>query len=144
MDGYIWATIGILLILVELFTTSFFAIFLGIGALITALLTYLKITESFSLQIIVFSVFSIVSVLLFRNMAQSLFAKSTKGQFNEYIGDKAIVEEEISSGKEGKVLYRGTVWIAYSRENKRFEKGDVVFIEEVDGIKLKVSSSPPN
>lgn len=140
MDGYIWAIVGITLILLELFTTSFFAIFLGVGALFTALLTYLGVVSSLSIQILLFSIFSGLSIFLFRNMARNLFAKTTKGQYNEYIGDKAVVEERIEPGKEGKVFYRGTVWIAYSDEKRTFENGSNVIIEEVNGIKLKVRS----
>ncbi len=140
MDGYIWAIAGILLVLLELLTTSFFAVFLGVGALITALLTYLGITESLSVQIIFFSVFSGLSVFLFRNMARSLFARAVKQQYSEYVGESAVVEESIEPGREGKVLYRGTVWIAYSGENKTIEKGSRVIIEEINGIKLKVKT----
>lgn len=138
MDGYIWAIAGIILVLIELFTTSFFAVFLGAGALITALITYLGIISSFNIQIIFFSIFSGISILLFRNVARNLFGKTSKSQYNEYVGDNAIVEENIEPLKEGKVLYRGTVWIAYSDENKKIEKGETVIIKEVNGIKLKV------
>ncbi len=140
MDGYIWAIAGIILILVELFTTSFFSVFLGIGALLTALFTYLKITESLWSQIILFSIFSIASLLLFRNIARKLFGMTSKGEYSEYVGDRATVEEKIERGKEGKILYRGTVWIAYSDEDRTFEKGEAVIITEINGIKLRIKS----
>ncbi len=140
MSGYIWAIIGIILIFVEVLTTAFVAVFFGIGALITALLVYLKIATGFEVQVIIFSTVSIISVMLFRNIAKHLFGIKAEKNYSEYAGDKAVVEEAIEPNKEGKVLYRGTIWIAYSSEDKRFEKGDTVIIEEVDGIKLRVKS----
>jgi len=141
MGWHIWATAGMILILVELFTPTFFTVFLGAGALVTALFVYLDIADSMSVQIIFFSVFSGLSVLLFRNLARKLFGSKTKGNYTEYTKDRAVVEERIEPSKEGKVLYRGTIWIAYSDENRVFEKGEGVVIAEVNGIKLKVESS---
>jgi len=144
MDGYLWAIAGLFLVFIELLTTSFFAIFLGAGALMTALLTYLGITTHFWSQILVFSVFSVLSILLLRRFAKNLFGKESKNTYSEYVGDKATVEERIEPNKEGKVFYRGTVWIAFSDEEQAIDKGSSVIITEVDGIKLKVKTQDKN
>jgi membrane protein implicated in regulation of membrane protease activity len=46
----VWAVVGLVLLIAELATVSFILCFIGLGALIVALTTWLSITPSFSSQ----------------------------------------------------------------------------------------------
>lgn len=134
-----WSVIGIILIIIDLATTTFILIFFGIGALITAVAAWIGITPQLGGQIVVFSLTSLFTMALFRKTAQRFFGQREKGlEYTEYIGQKAAVTERIPSGGEGRIKYRGTEWIAFSDLSAEINEGSMVMIEAVDGIKLKV------
>lgn len=61
MDAqYWWLIIGVLLIIVEIFTPGFFAASMGIGAFAAALAAFLH--ASLTIQLIVFSIVSVVAI----------------------------------------------------------------------------------
>jgi len=136
--AHIWAITGIVLIAVEMVFPTFVALFLGIGALSAALTTWSGITPHFPGQLIVFSVTSLLTMLLFRNTAKKMFGKKTGTEYSEYIGEKAAVTAAIPAGGEGRISYRGTEWIAFSDSDAVIPEGSSVEIISVDGIRLKV------
>ncbi|PKN04138.1 MAG: hypothetical protein CVU74_08420, partial [Deltaproteobacteria bacterium HGW-Deltaproteobacteria-9] len=69
-----WAVVGLVLLIAELATLGFILCFIGLGALIVALTTWLGITSSFSSQLIVFSISSLSLLFLLRKTAKKLFA----------------------------------------------------------------------
>jgi membrane protein implicated in regulation of membrane protease activity len=137
---YIWATVGIILIIADLITLTFFLVFLGIGALITAVFTGIGITAGTNSQLICFAVSSLISMVLFRSMVKKMFGKK-KGEmeYSQLVGQKAYISSAISAGHEGKVSYRGSEWIAFSDSSEDIPEGSLVTIVSVDGIKLKVT-----
>jgi membrane protein implicated in regulation of membrane protease activity len=133
----IWAIVGVLLLIVELLTISFFSMFFGIGALATALLTYLNITEGITSQVLVFVLISLASIVLFRKQLRELFNR--KGEvYQEMINERAKVSMTIPPKGEGKVFYRGADWIAENLHHETIEAGSQVIIKKVDGIRLLV------
>jgi membrane protein implicated in regulation of membrane protease activity len=118
------------LLILEIFTTSFYAIFFGIGALVTSLFVYLGLAEELSTQIIIFVLSSIVSLLFFRKRILELFTKNSS-EFKEIIDEYAKVSKEIPANGEGKVFYRGS-------DGKLIKEGTKVLIKKIDGIKLIV------
>ncbi len=133
----IWVIIGVVLLILEIFTTSFYAIFFGIGALVTALFVYLGLAEELPTQVIIFALSSIVSLLFFRKRILELFTKNSS-DFKEIIDEFAKVSKEIPAHGEGKVIYRGSDWIAYRADGKSIQEGTKVLIKKIDGIKLIV------
>ncbi|OYU67096.1 MAG: hypothetical protein CFE22_06365 [Cytophagaceae bacterium BCCC1] len=133
----IWVIIGVVLLILEIFTTSFYAIFFGIGALVTALFVYLGLAEELTSQVIIFALSSIVSLLFFRKRILELFTKNSS-EFKEIIDEFAKVSKVIPANGEGKVFYRGSDWIAYQVDGKSIEEGTNVLIKKIDGIKLIV------
>lgn len=132
----IWAILGIVLIIVELLTGTFFFLFIGIGAIITAIVAYFGV-GSIHIQFIIFAISSIILILLLRKMAKKLFYGHADLP-PEYIGEKVPVAKEIPVGHEGSVKYRGSFWIAYSDEIENIPEGTLVEVIGSDGIKLKV------
>jgi inner membrane protein len=136
---YVWATIGVILIIVDLVTLTFFLFFLGIGALVTALCTWTGIISGIDGQLICFAVSSLVTMVLFRRLVKKMFGKHQgAGEYSQLVGQKAYVSLAIPAGHEGKVSYRGSDWIAFSDNPHGIPAGALVTIEAVDGIKLKV------
>jgi inner membrane protein len=137
---YIWATIGLILIIADLVTLTFFLFFLGIGALATAVFAWTGITPGINGQLVCFAVSSLVTMGLFRRMVKKMFGKNEgDAAYSQLVGQKAYVSATIPAGHEGKVSYRGSQWIAFSDSPEDIPEGSLVTIVGSDGIKLKVA-----
>lgn len=133
----VWAAVGLLLLIAELATVSFILCFIGLGALIVAITTWIGLTPSFSGQLIVFSVSSLLLMFLLRKTARKLFAGHNDAP-PDYTGEKVPVVKSIPAGGEGIIQYRGSDWIAFSGETQAIPEGTVVRIEAIEGIRVKV------
>ena len=133
----VWAITGVVFLILELTTFTFVFSFLGIGALIVALTTWLGLTPAISSQLGVFSVSSILTMLLFRRTARKLFAGS-HAIHRDYVGEKVKVIKAIPAGGEGTIVYRGSDWIAFSDYAHPIDEGATVEIIAIEGIRVKV------
>lgn len=127
----IWAIFGVILFAMELFIPGVVISFFGLGALITALTTYLNITPSLDLQLVVFIVTSTLSLLLFRKYIIRRFLDNSDevdgNKYNVEIGKIVAVIELIEPNEiGGKVRYQGAPWSAECSE--RVGPGDCVKI----------------
>ncbi len=132
-----WAAIGAALIIMELITPSFIMVFLGVGAVVAAVTTATGLTEGLGGQIIVFSVISLTSMLLFRNGLKKRFI--AKELMPDYVGQQVRVTKAIPAGNEGRVMYRGSEWIAFCEAHEEsIPEGGMAEVTGSDGIRLKV------
>jgi len=133
----IWIVVGVALLIAEILSVSFYSIFFGIGALVTALFIYMGFADDITTQLVIFGIASMGSLLIFRQRLLEVFNKNAK-EFKEIVDDFAQVSAPIPPHGEGKVFYRGADWIAYSDADQSIEKNSRVKIRRVDGIKLIV------
>lgn len=133
----VWTVVGLVLLIAELVAVSFILCFIGLGALVVALTVWLGLTPSFSSQLIVFTVSSLLMMVLLRKTARKLFAGQADAQ-PDYMGQKVPVIGAIPPGGEGTIQYRGSDWIAFSDSAQTIPEGAVVQIEAVEGIRVKV------
>ena len=141
-NAQFWLVLGVVFLIAEIFTVSFFAIFLGLAAIIVSFTTWLGLTGSLASQLISFSVLSVLSLAFFRKYAIGMFGKNDKpDRYEEFVGDKAKVSVKIPVHGEGKIFYRGADWAAESADNQTLEKGTVVIIKKRVGMKLVVAAA---
>ncbi len=118
----IWLVFGVVLMISEIFIPGIMISFFGLGALITALLTWLNITKSLQIQLLVFSVSSVVMLLFFHLYLKNLLIKDIKNKketfnLNLELGKIVPVIELIQPDEiGGKVRYQGTNWLARSAD----------------------------
>jgi membrane protein implicated in regulation of membrane protease activity len=138
-SAQMWVIIAAVALIAELFTVSFFFVFLAAGAAITAVLTWLGITPNTVVQLVCFTVVSLASVALFRRYALALFGKNEKvDKYQDFVGHRATVSVAIPANGEGKVHYRGTEWIALSHDGQPLPEGATVVVKRMDGIRVVV------
>lgn len=134
----VWMILGIIFIIIEIFDPSFFFISLGIGAIVTGLISLLPI--HYVAQILIFAVLSFISFLLTRKLGKKVL--STSGpETNVYglIGQHAVVTKEIPAEGRGYAKVGGEEWTAVAEdENEVFELGAKVEITGIDGNKIIV------
>ena len=133
----VWAIIGIVFVIIELATFTFILSFLGVAAIIVSLTTWSGLTPGINSQLAVFSISSILMMLLLRKTARRLFA-GTNDVKPDYMGQKVKVIRTIPVGGEGAIVYRGSDWIAFSDYADIIREGTVVEIVSIEGIRIKV------
>ena len=130
----IWFLIGVGFLVFEMLSPAFILFFFGIGAWITSIVTSLFPDMSFNQQIIIFSISSLLLLLLLRNYMKNIFngiQNSGNDQYNDEISDDelAIVTKVIPQGGFGEIKYLGTFYKAKSEDsNIEFVKGENVKI----------------
>lgn len=142
-SSLVWFIFGVALMLAELVLPGFVIFFFGIGAVLTAGISYFAGIENLAVQMAIFLGSSLITLLLFRKR----FSSSFKGDVSHVMkpgdtlenikGKKAVVIKDIlADGVHGKVEFNGTVWEADSDEP--ISKDEVVEIIERIDLKLKV------
>ncbi len=145
MSYVFWLSLGLLLAVSEFVVPGFVIIFFGAGALVTGLLKLLWNGLPDSLALLLFALFSLGSLLLFRRTwvgGKVLRDDGTKneGDVDETcIGRKVSVVEAIAPGKAGKVELNGANWTAEAEES--LEAGAVAIVTERRGLTLVVKAA---
>jgi membrane protein implicated in regulation of membrane protease activity len=133
----IWIGIGILCMIIEIFTPGFFFMSIGLGALLTGLVSL--ILPGTALQILCFAVITFIIFLFTRKLSRKIMSKASE-ETNIYAlkGMIGKVVKEIPEDGRGYVKVEGEEWSAKSFENKIIKTGSKVEIIKVDGNKLLV------
>lgn len=139
----VWFLLGLILVLLEFAVPGVILVFLGAGAWVVAVSTYLGLTGSFESQVLLFSVASIVLLFSLRRWIKGKFyghvtdVQDPTKNLNEFIGKSVVVIKDVIPGKPGgKVEFKGATWSAVSDEV--IKNGDWATIMELDGITLKI------
>lgn len=137
LSPWAWAILGVVLVIAELVSFTFFLSFLAFGAFVTAVTSGLGVTVSLSAQLAVFCAASLFSTLLLRQTARRLFF-GHGDMSSEHLGQQVKVTEPIPEKGEGQVEYRGSRWVAFSDYRGEIPEGTIVTVVAVDGVRLKV------
>jgi membrane protein implicated in regulation of membrane protease activity len=134
-----WFVLGLFLVLVELAAAGgFYIIFFGIAAILVGLLSSANAAGSVGVQILLFSVLSVASLLLFRSRLVKRFQGDPQApQVDQLVGEVAVVTEDLAPGNVGKVELRGTQWSARAVAAV-LPRGTRCRVTRVDGLTLFV------
>ena len=140
MISLIWAILGIILMALEAVIPGFVIFFFGLGALITALAALLPgIGTAYWLQAIIWIASSAGSMAFLRKKLDKVFkGKLIENKSSEYIGKRAVVIEEISPEKPGRIRFEGTSWKAESY-TETIPEGEEVEILEKENLTCVVT-----
>jgi len=134
-----WFFIGLVLFLMELVIPGFFIFFFGLGAWVTALVCLIG-EPGTNVQIIIFAITSVLSLVALRRIIQKKFFYS-KGKLSEEVedefsGKEALATTDIGPDKTGKVEFKGTTWKGESKSE--IAEGQTVIIIEKENFTLFV------
>jgi membrane protein implicated in regulation of membrane protease activity len=140
----IWFLVGLVLLIMEFMLPGLIIFFFGVGAWIVAIVCLLSsyVQGSVNAQLLIFIISSVLSLLILRKWVKGVFLghsgakQDLKEDLKEFIGERAIVIEDISPKAGGKVEFHGTNWEA--RADGDIAVGATVEIIGKDNITLKV------
>ena len=140
----VWAILGAVLIVAEIFTTGFVLLWFGIGALAAGLANMLGV-NSIIFQFLIFAVVSIALTAASRTIFVNYFSREkTGGDLKtgvESLPGKigTVVSSSRGALNEGAVKVFGSTWTAYPDAGEEaLEAGDRVEVTRVQGASIYV------
>ncbi len=138
INAYFWVAAIILFMIIEGFTATLVSIWFSIGAF--AALVAETIGVGVTGQVLTFIVFSAISIAGLRKIALRK-SKENKSKINldRIIGQRIIVAQTVENSTGGGIAKINDVdWRLLSVDGEIIEKGAVVSVEDIDGVKLVV------
>ena len=132
----IWITIGVICMIIEIFTPGFLFLSFGLGAIITGLITLTHIP--LWAQLVVFIVISIILFLNLRKLSVKLTKETIPTNVDALMGKKGFVTEQIPEAGKGYVKIGGETWSAISQDETMIEVNQKIVVKNIDGNKLIV------
>jgi membrane protein implicated in regulation of membrane protease activity len=138
-EDFLWAILGLALVIVELLTGTFYLLMLGLAAFGAALAAWLG--QPFGVQAVVAAVVSAagcygVHVYRSRNIKEQMPSLDA--------GQPASFESWVDRGAgRARVLYRGAPWEALVEGDPAPEPGATVYVIAAHGNTLKVTARRP-
>lgn len=139
----LWAVLGVILVIAEVFTAGFVLLWFGVGALAAAVVGFLG--AGFAAQFVVFITVSAALTALSRTIFVNYFsgrdedgglksgAEALPGKLGTVVGSSQ------GALNEGAVKVFGSVWTAYPAEGEPpLEAGDRVVVESLRGASIYV------
>lgn len=144
MDFWVlWIIAGLVLVIAELVTGTFYLLVLGLGGFAAALVAWAG--GNALLQVGAFGIVAIGGVLLVHHWHQS-HRKADEGRSNFLDRGQPVVLEGWANESAGlaRVRYRGTSWDArVAGASLRPTPGSTLYIEAQEGQTLVVAEAPP-
>ena len=142
---WVWLSLAIALVVVELSTTQLVSIWLAVASAITAIIVAIVSSFGGSLpivwQAVIFVVSSAILLASTRKLVKKLLKKSKNQETNLELNiDKvAVVTEKIDNElATGAVKVNGLVWTARSVDGSVIDEGELVIFKEIQGNKALV------
>jgi membrane protein implicated in regulation of membrane protease activity len=141
----LWLLAGVLLILVEFFAPGVIIVFFGVGAILTAITTWLGWTPGIGSQAAVFATSSVLLLFGLRRYVKNWFvgkiADPNGAPDDDFTGREARVVASLpGNGGDGVVEIKGSNWKA--RSETAIATGETVIIERREGLTFHVRPRP--
>lgn len=138
---WLWFVSGLVFLVVELNTVTFFFGIVGVGALFASLTDLFFVSEIPSFITFILGS-SLVAYLAWKFNIYSESASGIRTGADRLIGKTGIVEEKINPSRgTGIVTVEGEKWRAKSRDERTIAEESEVTIMEIDGTTLVVRQS---
>lgn len=139
MEWWIWLAGGFVLLVAELVTPSgFFIMFFGVGAILTGVAASVGAVTAPAAQWLVFTVVSVLSLLLFRGKIQARVEPDSRPPVDSLVGEIAIPVDTMAPGAVGRVALRGSNWEARNEGDIALGANQRCRVTRVSGLQLGV------
>ena len=140
---FFFLVLGLAAVLIEvvlLQLTTFWLLFIGIGALLASFILYLFPSMGWGGGVTLFILLTVAVTALLYKPLRKFQKKPSSMPGNDALGQQVTVIEPISPDNAGKVIWSGADWDAklIDGESKTLEIDDKAEIIEVSGITLLV------
>jgi inner membrane protein len=138
MAWWLWMVLGFILLIAEMATPGIFLLFFGAAALIVGLLEFFGVSGPPAMQWVLFSVISVVSLMLFRKPLLARIKQRSGEDIDRLEAEPATAMEDIAVETVGRVELRGAPWSAKNVGLAAIVRGQRCRVEHVEGLMLRV------
>jgi membrane protein implicated in regulation of membrane protease activity len=140
MTWWYWLVLGLVLVAAEMASSGgFYIIFFGVAAIVVAFAASTGLAEPPWIQWLLFSVVSVVSLLLFRNpLMRKLNLGAGSPDIDTLEGETGTALEDMGAGAIGRVELRGTAWSARNTSSIPLARGHRCVVVRTDRLTLLV------
>jgi membrane protein implicated in regulation of membrane protease activity len=139
---WMWGILGLVLLGIEMMTATLFVLWFGIAALCLTFLVWLMPSMSVSIQLFLYVILALGSIIIWRHFYQKTEVNYRIGQAQgEEIGMVGTIIETVSLQKNGKIQFTQGVmgsreWVVISEAT--IEAGSMAEIVAIEGNTLRV------
>ena len=134
---FVWTIVLVIAIIVEAITVDLVSIWFGLGAIAALIGEFFGLDQT--LQIVLFTIISIVCIFVTRPLAKKYLRGNTiKTNLDRVIGKHCLVTETITADNKGEVKVMGTLWMATSLNNMAIQAGEYAEIVSIEGAHVIV------
>ncbi len=132
----VWIAMGIICVIIEIFTPGFLFLSFGIGAILTGL--FALVVPTVWVQLLTFGIITFILFINLRKISKKFMTTGEKTNFQALEGKIGIVTDLISKDGFGHVKVGGEEWAAREINNEEIIKGVYIKVIQVSGNKLIV------
>jgi hypothetical protein len=142
MTWWYWLVLGLVLIALEMASSGgFYIIFFGVAAVVVAPLAAIGLAGPSWVQWLLFSVLSIVSLLLFRDpIMRRMNLGVGAPDIDTMAGENGTALDDMGAGAMGHVEVRGTTWTARNTGAAPMAKGARCVVVQAERLTLLVKA----
>ena len=138
MDWWIWTLIGFFFLALEFVSTTMHSAFFAAGAFLVAILVATHVGGPLWAQILIFTLFSLLTLLLIRPYVVRRLKLSVTKVVDTMIGEHATVMDDMAVAGRGRAEMRGSTWNAHNVGETALQRGQRCVVERVEGLVLHV------
>jgi membrane protein implicated in regulation of membrane protease activity len=135
-----WLLLGLVLVIGEIAGSGgFFIIFFGLAAVLVGILSSAGLGGPLWMQLLLFSVLSVATTLLFRTRLLKTFQYDPQAPaVDQLVGEVGTATADLPPGEVGRVELRGAMWSARNASDATLPSGTRCRVTRVDGLLLYV------
>ena len=136
-----WLAVGLVLVALEVSVASgFYILFFGVSAIVISVLSLFGIAGPLWVQLLLFSVLSVVLLLFVRSPLQRWIQPDRASpEIDSLVGETGVALDDMPPGEMSRVELRGTVWSARNISAEMLPTGHRCVVVRVDRLTLLVT-----
>ena len=138
MDWWIWTLIGFFFLALEFVASTMHSAFFAAGAFLVAILVASHVGGPLWAQILTFTLFSLLTLLLIRPYVVHKLKLSVTKVVDTMVGEQATAMEDMGIAGHGKAEMRGSTWNARNIGETALHRGQRCTVEHVEGLVLHI------
>jgi len=141
MPWWIWVLFGLLLLAIELASSTLHIGLFAIGAFTVALLVALGVEMPLWGELITFTMVSVIAIVVVRPILVRKLGLNLQKTVDTLVGEHALPLDDIQPQAIGKAEMRGTSWSARNIGDTVLIRGQRCVVTDIDGLVIQIRAS---
>jgi membrane protein implicated in regulation of membrane protease activity len=141
MPWWIWVLFGLLLLAIELASSTFHIGLFAIGAFTVALLVAFGVEMPLWAELMIFTTVSVVAIVVVRPILIRKLGLDQKRVVDTLVGEAALPLSDIAPKDMGKAEMRGTSWNARNIGETVLSRGQRCVVTAIEGLVIHIRAA---